>query len=263
MHLFRHWFRKTPATALTAEVSRGHGQRAMRSMERPIPDALLPLWQLYNSRQLLEVRIGSAKLSYQTMIIAIDIARGLIWLDELFPQQRMLEVGDDITLRHHRSGEQLVINTQVLALANNYGASGIAIALPPLLAYTPRRAAVRYNIAEHTPVLVKFRLMGEETRFATLQDISSGGLRLQVAGNITGSLRHDAQLPLCEFSLHENLSIQCRARICSYALVRGAQRYTHIGLAFTDLPLSQRIAIEQYLHSSFSQATAAAAKHVA
>ena len=64
------------------------------SLASNIPEQYLPLWQLYKQRQLLEVRIGSASRVYQTMIIALDIERGLLWLDDLFPSQRVLDVGD-------------------------------------------------------------------------------------------------------------------------------------------------------------------------
>jgi hypothetical protein len=50
-----------------------------------IPDQYLPLWQLLNQRQLIEVKVEGSSFTYQTLVLAIDVQRGLLWLDDLFP----------------------------------------------------------------------------------------------------------------------------------------------------------------------------------
>ena len=223
---------------------------ASLSLASEIPAQHLPLWELFKQRQLLEVKLGSANRVYQSMILALDFKRGLVWLDDLFPQQLMLEVGDELSIRHHRQGEQLLIRAQVVALGSSYGATGIAIELPQQLAYTPRRAAARFQVASDTPTMVKIRTLGQEPCFGTLQDISSGGLRLNVPGNLLPQLRHGVQLPLCEFQLHEDLHIQCRARVCAFRIQRAPYRCTQISVEFVDLPVSKRVAIENYLQQA-------------
>lgn len=251
MSLFDKLFKKNLRTAgnTPAYAAPGAGAAGLSS-DTQFPDQYLPLWELQRSRQLLEVKIGSASRIYQSMILALDIERGLLWLDDLFPQQLILDEGDDITLRHHRNGEQLVIRAPILALGSNYGATGFAIELPAYAAYAPRRSSPRYAIGHQSPLSVKIRTLGQEPCFGTLQDISSGGLRIMVAGNLLPHLRHGAHLPLCEFSLGEELHIRCKARICAFRMGRSPYRHTQISIEFLDLEEEKRAALTRFLYES-------------
>jgi len=220
------------------------------SLASSMPDQYLPLWELQKQRQLLEVKIGSASRVYQSMILAIDIERGLLWLDDLFPQQLILDAGDEITLRHHRNGEQLVIRAPIVAMGSTYGALGFAIALPEFVYYMPRRSAPRFAIGHQSPLSVKIRTLGQEPSFGTLQDISTGGLRLLVAGNMLAHLRHGALLPLCEVDISDELQIRCRARICAFRMGRSPYRHTQISIEFIDLEEETRAALARFLRES-------------
>lgn len=212
-----------------------------------IPEHYLPLLELQNQRQLLEVKIIGASRVYQSMILAIDAERGLLWLDDLFPQQLLLETGDEITLRHHRNGEQLVIRSPVVAMGSTYDASGFAVTLPEFVYYMPRRSSPRYIVGHQSPLSVKIRTLGQEPSYGTLQDISTGGLRLIVAGNMLPYLRHGALLPMCEVDISDELQIRCRARICAFRIGRSPYRHTQISVEFIDMEEETRVALARFL----------------
>ncbi len=242
--LFKKGFRlSTTSQAQDAE------QEADAS-ENPILDQYSPLWELQKQRQLLEVKISGASRAYQSMILAIDTKRGLLWLDDLFPQQHILDIGDEIILRHHRNGEQLLIRAPIVAMGSTYEASGFAITLPESVYYMPRRSAQRFAIGHTSPLSVKIRTLGQESSFGTLQDISTGGLRLLVAGNMLPFLRHGALLPLCEVDINEDLHIRCRARICAFRMGRSPYRHTQISVEFIDLEEETRAALARFLRES-------------
>jgi len=215
-----------------------------------VPEQYLPLADLQNQRQLLEVKITGASRVYQSMILAIDAERGLLWLDDLFPQQLLLDVGDEITLRHHRNGEQLVIRAPIVAMGSTYDASGFAITLPEFVYYMPRRSSPRYIIGHQSPLSVKIRTLGQEPSYGTLQDISTGGLRLIVAGNMLPYLRHGALLPMCEVDISDELQIRCRARICAFRIGRSPYRHTQISIEFIDMEEETRTALARFLRES-------------
>lgn len=218
--------------------------------ENNIPDQYLPLWELQKQRQLLEVKITGASRIYQSMILALDVERGLIWLDDLFPQQHILDTGDEITLRHHRNGEQLVIGGPIVAMGSTYEASGFAISLPEFAYYMPRRSAPRYVIGHQSPLSVKIRTLGQEPSYGTLQDISTGGLRMIVAGNMLAHLRHGALLPMCEVDISDELQVRCRARICAFRMGRSPYRHTQISIEFIDLEEETRATLGRFLRES-------------
>ncbi len=215
-----------------------------------IPEHYLPLLELQNQRQLLEVKITGSSRVYQSMILAIDAERGLLWLDDVFPQQLLLETGDEITLRHHRNGEQLVIRAPVVAMGSTYDASGFAVTLPEFVYYMPRRSSPRYIIGHQSPLSVKIRTLGQEPSYGTLQDISTGGLRLIVAGNMLPHLRHGALLPMCEVDISDELQIRCRARICAFRIGRSPYRHTQISVEFIDLEEETSAKLARFLRDS-------------
>lgn len=212
-----------------------------------VPDQYLPLWQLLAQKQLIEVRVEGSTLSYQTLVLAIDIQRGLLWLDDLFPSQHLLEIGDRITLKHHRNGEQLTFSSPILAWGSSYGAAGLAILLPEHPCYAPRRQFNRANVTSN--LSAKIRPIGQEISFGSVLDISTGGLRVSVAGNLLSQLRHGALVPLCELSLSDELNIRCSARVRSFRLVRSPHRNTQISLEFVDLPQEKALHLEQFINN--------------
>lgn len=247
MSFFDKIFRKGSRASGTKTTS---AEPEITSSEEIITDQYAPLWELKNQRQLLEAKITGSSRAYQSMILAIDTERGLLWLDDLFPQQLMLEVGDEITVRHHRNGEQLMIRSQVVALGSTYDASGFAVHLPDFVYYMPRRSSPRYIVGHQSPLSVKIRTLGQEPSYGTLQDISTGGLRLIVAGNMLPYLRHGALLPLCEVDINEELQIRCRARICAFRMGRSPYRHTQISVEFIDMEEETRIALTRFLREA-------------
>lgn len=193
------------------------------------------LQQLQASRQILEVVPAGQQRSYQSMVIAIDIERNLLWMDDLFPAQNFLEVGDEITVRHHRNGEVLTFTTPIIAWGSRFGASGMAVVLPDSADYRPRRLSPRCDLSNHTPITAKIRLMGQEACYGTVKDLSGSGLCVLVPGNLLGQLHRDTVLPLCEVHLNKELHIYCRARVRSFRLCREPYRATRISLEFVDL----------------------------
>lgn len=205
------------------------------------------LHQLKTQRQFLEVVPQGSQRSYQTMIMAIDTRRGLLWLDDLFPPQRLLEIGDQITLRHHRDGELLTITAPIIAWGSDFGASGMAVLLPDETSYQPRRAHLRYMLGEHMSVTGKIRTFGQEPVYGTIEDISTGGLCILVAGNMLNQIHHGAILPLCEINLSRELQIRCRARVRAFRICRSPYRGTRISLEFVDLPLARQQQLRQFI----------------
>jgi c-di-GMP-binding flagellar brake protein YcgR len=205
------------------------------------------LQQLQASRQILEVVPAGQQRSYQSMIIALDVERNLLWLDDLFPAHRQLELGHEITLRHHRNGEVLTFTTPVIAWGSRFGATGMAVILPEFAEYQPRRMNSRCDLSNHSAISAKIRLMGQEACYGTIKDISSSGLCVMVPGNLLGQLHRDTVLPLCEVHLTKELHIYCRARVRSFRLCREPYRATSISLEFVDLQPRRQQQLQHFI----------------
>lgn len=221
----------------------------LKQPREAIPAQYLALADLLDHRQLIEVKIENSSLSYQTLVVAIDIKRGLLWLDDLFPSQHMLEVGDNITLRHHRNGEQLSFSAPILAWGSQYGATGMAILLPEQATYLPRRQYRRADMRDKPSLSLKFRTIGHDICYGSILDISSGGLRASITGNLLSQLRHGGLLPLCELSLSDELTLRCSARIRGFQLLRTPHRHTQISIEFIDLADESAKQLQQFINN--------------
>lgn len=239
----------TLSTPETANLSLASVSRLPKAAKDTIPDQYQPLWQLLNQRQIIEVKVEGSSLSFQTLVLAIDIQRGLLWLDDLFPSQHLLETGDQITLRHHRNGEQLSFSSPILAWGSSYGANGLAIMLPENLSYSPRRQFRRADMSDKPSLNLKLRAVGQDISYGSVLDISSGGLRASIPGNQLGQLRHGALLPLCELALSDELTLRCSARIRSFRLLRTPHRHTQVSIEFVDLPQERLQQLQQYINN--------------
>lgn len=244
------------STALLASNSPLNKPTPPARMRRAdIPDQYAPLWQLFDQRQFLEVRIGDAISRYQTLILAIDVQRNILWLDDLFPNNYALDVGDEICISHHIKGLQLSFNAHIIAFADAYGAQGFAVELPQEISYQPRRQHRRAAMGDTAKFGAKIRPIGQEISYANILDVSAGGVRVSVAGNLLRQLRHGALLPLCELQLSEDFAIRCSARIKSFRLVRAPSRATQISLEFADLTPDSQAKLEQFINNMLYYST--------
>ncbi|HEY7883867.1 MAG TPA: PilZ domain-containing protein [Cellvibrionaceae bacterium] len=203
------------------------------------------LEQLQQQRQQLEVGIEGSRNHYQSMILAIDSARGLLWIDELFPQSAALEPGRWLTLRHHRNGEVLTLRSPLVANGEHFNTRGLALLLPESLNYLPRRENPRHEL-RHYALPVSIRPMGEGYCQGTLINLSLGGMHLALPGNHLGHIRRDTLLPDCEFTLGNGKKIRCTATVKSTRLIRTPYRHTQVSLAFAD-NMPDRAALQQHL----------------
>lgn len=206
-------------------------------IEPPAPVFTAPaaIRELHASGQLITVTRANDPISYQSLILAIDPQRRLLWLDDLFPAQPYVQAGDTLEVSHHHNGEVLIFRTTVIALGKDCDVDGLALSLPNAVHYRPRRQWPRLTLAQRSPVPVILSLPGAGAQYGQLLDISAGGARVTVPGNWRAQLRPGDLLPLCQFTLAPGLTVRCRARVCAHQSHHRPWRQTHISLAFTDL----------------------------
>lgn len=255
MSLIRRLMAKISQSSAPAEPTGVAGPTS--DNHRPAPDAgalasqtqtgaAALLTHLCQTRQLLEVKLEGETLSYQSMIVAVDAARGLLWLDELTPGAPRLNDAHWLIISHQRQGEVLTLRLPLVA-GPSQGRSAIATVLPEHADYRPRRAWSRFGLPG-AQMKAKVRAVGNEPQFGKILNLSAGGMRLALTGNQLGYMRRDALLPLCQFQLSGGLRINCQARVKSARIARTPFRHTQVSLEFTDILPSDRAALDRQLH---------------
>lgn len=227
---------------------------------KPVPD-YFELDQLCARRQLLRVTLTGHLHSYQSLILAVDRGRGLIWLDDLFPRQSALSAGDELEISHHRNGELISFKAPILAFGERFGAGGMALALPEEPPrYRPRRLWPRLALEARLAPSATLAISDRSPVQARVLNISAGGLRLALAGNWLGHFRHGELLPLCELTPLAGIKIRCRVRVCAFSISHNPSRQTEVSLAFIDLDPVVQQNLQHYIaaRTAFSLAARAA-----
>ncbi len=207
------------------------------------------LTTLMHNRQFIEIIVNDGNESFQSMILAVDVKRRLLWLDELYPTLQGLQVEDQIRIKHHQKGEILSFKAPIVALGSSFNREGIAILLPEQVRYQPRRQFIRHDL-HGGEVRTKIRVIGEEPRYGSIINLSAGGMRLAIAGNILSELHLNGLLPLCQFSLNNDLNIDCHARVKSYKIERQPYRHTQVSLEFTDISFTEQMQLRSHLEQT-------------
>lgn len=196
-----------------------------------------PLFALQEKRQIIEVTSERTGETYQSMILAIDLLNETLELDELFPQpaSHIYRPGDLFTLKHHQHGQIILVTTPMESMLISRNSPVYRLQLPDEVRYQQRRQHPRVTLSKQQPLSVRLQSPLRTPWYATAVNLSVGGMRLVVGGNVADQLYRDAVLPNCSFTLHDNLHIRCAATVKAFRFVRRPYRHTEISIEFKDL----------------------------
>lgn len=215
-------------------------------VRRREPESVRHLQPLLERKRLLSVELDGRE--YQTLLLAIDIERGLLWLDELFPRAPTLEPGSELVVSYHQKGQLVQFRGPVVGWGPDMGVSGLALPLPPSVYVGPRRRWPRLSVYGWHPITARLGVPGLSPLSAEVLNLSAGGVRLAVTGDWRPFLRHRDTLPLCEFRVAPGLKIRCRAKVCAFNLSHKPWRQTRISLAFVELAPEQQKALALFVN---------------
>ncbi len=232
------------------------GQQA-QALTRKI-DHLAPLYGLQQERKLLDVICQRTGVRFQSLILAIDLDNNWLELDELFPfaGAGIHWPGDQFTVQYHRGGEILSFAVALVRVAS--GTTPLYyFTLPDTIETLQRRKNLRIGLSKQHPLAVKLLSPMGERWHSTAQNLSAGGMRLVVGGNLVDQLQRDTLLRSCEFSFNDDFQVRCEAQVKSFRFNRKPFRQTEVSIEFVSLPNSQYAQLQQ-LVNSYLQTTQAA-----
>jgi len=216
----------------------------------------LPLFELQKKRQLLEVVHNQD--SYQSIILRTDIAKGILILDDLFSVTSSysigthppINVGDELIVKHHHSnGKVLSFTSPLLDIDLSPNSPLYVLKLPNNLDCGQRRRLPRVLLGQKQPLGVKLQSDLNEYWFATAHNLSSGGMRLVLGGNLVNQLQRGSILPLCEFHFNSYFHIRCQAAVRSFRFLRSPYRQTQISVEFINIASYQRLQLQQFINA--------------
>lgn len=242
---------------LQAVMQKLTGKPAEAGVEASAPslnnrvNALFPLFELQQKRQLLEVICDRTGEQFQSLILDLDFNNNVVVLDDLFPAPMggLFQPGEFFTVKHHKDGMVLSFSMPLEALVIENHAPVFKLRMPEQVEYRQRRSQPRIALSKQQPLTVKLQSPRRTPWYATANNISSGGMRVVVGGNILDQLQPGILLPQCEFSFHEDFQVRCQARAKSFRFLRRPYRHTEISLEFIDVAPQQVLQLKHLISS--------------
>ena len=198
-------------------------------------DQYRQLMMLQDQRQLLEVLLPEQKNSFQSMIVGIDFVEGRFSLDEFSPQlvhpKELLY--QTVIIRHQKHWEALEFAARIIGWSEQ--AHCYHLALPELAGYQPRRTHNRLVLAKRDILNANISPPYGAPWYATVKDISQGGMRVNLSGDIRGHLHKGKVLPKCQIMLDKDITIICRGEVRAYSYFGKPYRHTEVSIAFSGM----------------------------
>ncbi len=204
------------------------------------------LVDLQKRRQLIEV-ILPTKRSLQSMIIAMDVIDQTLSLDAFTPTLVAPEalIGEMITVRHYKEWEKIEVDMEVLAW--NASDSSFTLALPEFIAYQPRRNFPRLTLDQSHILHSNIHPPYGAPWYSTVKDISQGGMRVAIAGDLRPHLHRDKPLPRCQIQIDDGVTLQSRGIVRAFSYVSKPYRHTEISIEFIQMSQPQQMDLKRFI----------------
>jgi c-di-GMP-binding flagellar brake protein YcgR len=164
-------------------------------------------------------------------------------IDELFPNGFVGLPGQPLTITVRLDGKRrLSFTSTILARETEEGIESYRLALPEFVDYNQRRGAYRLQLRGGWGTVSQFRAQGQNRCSATVRDLSSTGIRLELKD----------QVPLAEGDVLTDLQFefagrmfQCQADVRNVAQNDGDA--TVVGAAFRDMSRVEQRSLERMI----------------
>jgi len=205
------------------------------------------LIRLQDERQLIEVIVGKQGESFQSMIVGVDLYNQQLIIDEFSPriQNPSALVGQTIILRHQNKQQMLKINSEILSWDESNHT--IVLDLPDRVEYQPRRQQERIVLNNNTPLSAVIDPIYGAPWHAGIDNISLGGARILVMGDLRPHLHKHKPLRKCEITLDNGQVISCRAKVKAFSYHGRPFRRTEISIEFETLQNEDLFKLEEFI----------------
>lgn len=205
------------------------------------------LLKLKEKRQVIECVVAEHNDTLQTIILGIDLYEQRLVIDE--PTSLRLAptslIGKSMTLRHQHG--QLMLSFSAIILDYDPVERSFSIDLPRHADYQPRRIEPRIEFSEESLYSTNINPLFGAPWYALLKNISHGGMRIAVAGDLRDQLHKDLPIQRCEIDLGFKRPLSCGGRVKSFSFYARPYRHTLISIMFEGMEEADRLYLDDFL----------------
>ena len=206
------------------------------------------LIRLQDERQLIEVMIEGQSNSFQSMIVGVDLHHQQLIIDELSPKLMAPEtlIGQQVGLRHQHNRQMLKICSEIVGWEND--SRTVLLDLPKTVKYRPRRQNMRVEMSLGSVIKAVIDPIYGAPWYASVSNISEGGMRILVTGDLRGSLHKNKPLRDCMVTLEDGHTIHSQGRVKAFSYQGRPYRRTEISIEFEKMSKEARESLQIFLN---------------
>jgi len=208
------------------------------------------LIRLQDQQQLVEIISTDFIDSFQSMIIGVDLYRQQLIIDELSPRIQNPEslIGRTLTIRHQQNRQMLNIDVDVIGWSEDTHC--LHLSLPVDTGYSPRRQHYRKELLAAAPINALVAPVYGAPWHSTLVNISVGGMRIIVSGDLRSELNKHKPLKKITFTLPESSTVNCGGLVKSFRFIGRPYRRTEISIEFNNLSDDHKFDLQRFIEQT-------------
>ncbi len=204
---------------------------------------------LQRRHAFVEVKFPRLEQSFQSMILELHADDGFLVVDEFYPaegREKLLE-GDEAELIAQVPGVKVAFFSKLLAREIVEGLPVYRMELPEEIGSTVRRRAFRVYVEREANLSIDLGAASEAVGAAHIVNLSSDGIKLSFASNVSKQLEKIRVLENCLIRLPNGIAVDGTIELRNIYTIRTPSPHTLAGGVLSVGMPSQRTKLGQYL----------------
>jgi len=212
-------------------------------------DRFQTLEQLQRRHSFIEIKFPRIERSFQSMILDLRPADGILLVDELYPpegREKLLE-GDVAEVIARDRSLTVSFFSRLLLRETIDGTPAYHMELPDDIGASYRRHAFRIYVENEAGLEIDLRDAEDNPLEARIINLSADGIKLSMHGDQVKLLERTPEFENCIIRLPDDFDIECRLKFSNVYLMRSPILHTLAGASIKVPTAPQRTRLDQYL----------------
>lgn len=197
----------------------------------------------------LTVKVEGHQETFQSSIITINRLNNILTMDEFFPKPELkIRESSPLCCEFHENGTLTSFNATFIDNTHSNGMPAILVSLPSTIKQDQRRNNFRLTLKPGQIPSAKLTPSYRPALTGIIKDISNHGLRINIQGNENDSLKKGDILKSCHLNLEKDKVVECQLTVRNKRYYSRPYRHTQIGTEITDIQISDRNLLNQYVN---------------
>ena len=204
---------------------------------------------LRKNHDWIDVRLAKTDQQFQSLILSIDPENHELIIDELFPRESGASIAPGETVEIVSRSKRLPINfyTRILAIDQADDGQLLRLELPEEIGSNHNRGAYRVFVGNEEDLGISINLPDCDPGYVQIINLSSDGIKLNFARDISRELNNPSSLKDCIIHLPDGYDIDCELVIRNVYRITSPTVHTLAGGTISVPQPQHRAKLSQYL----------------